>query len=139
VPGVAQAALQGGRHVARIIREDVAAAPSVKPPRSAFVYRDKGSMATVGKARAVVEIGNWKIAGFPAWFLWGAIHIFFLVGFRNRSKVFGKWFWNWLINARDARLILGASQVQILNASSEDLVDLEEPPRMSLPDDLPVA
>lgn len=139
VPGVAQAAMQGGRHVARLIREEVAAAASIKPPRAAFVYRDKGSMATVGKARAVVEIGNWKIAGFPAWFLWGAIHIFFLVGFRNRSKVFGKWFWNWLINARDARLILGVSQVQILNASSEDLVDLEEPARVSSPDDLPAA
>lgn len=127
IPGVAQAAIQGGRHVARIISQEVAATPN-QPPRAAFTYRDKGSMATIGKARAVVEIGNWKFAGFPAWFLWGAIHIFFLVGFRNRIKVFGKWFWNWLINARDARLILGVSEVQIVDVVGDELVDLDEPP-----------
>lgn len=127
VPGVAQAAIQGGRHVARIIAQAVAV-PTPQPPRPAFVYRDKGSMATIGKARAVAEIGTWKLAGFPAWFLWGAIHIFFLVGFRNRIKVFGKWFWNWLINARDARLILGVSEVQIVDLVGDELVDLDVPP-----------
>jgi NADH dehydrogenase len=81
-------------------------------------------MATIGKAHAVAEIGSWKFAGYFAWLLWGAIHIFFLVGFRNRLAVFSKWIWNWIINARDSRLILGEAKLQIDKIAGEDVVPL---------------
>jgi NADH dehydrogenase len=103
VPGVAQAAIQMGRHVGTTIAGEVSGrAPG---PRAPFAYRDRGSMAVIGKAQAVAELGRLRLAGFTAWLLWGVVHIFFLIGFRNRVQVFLSWFWNWLLNARDARLI----------------------------------
>jgi NADH dehydrogenase len=77
------------------------------------VYRDKGTMAIIGKAKAVARIGRWNIGGFLAWLLWGGIHILFLIGFRNRVLVLLSWFWGWLLNARDARLITGDSRLDI--------------------------
>jgi NADH dehydrogenase len=123
VPGVAQGALQMGGHVAKIIKAQLGAGrkETSRPP---FSYYDKGSMATIGKAHAVAEIGSWKFAGYFAWLLWGAIHIFFLVGFRNRLAVFSKWIWNWIINARDSRLILGEAKLQIDKIAGEDVVPL---------------
>jgi NADH dehydrogenase len=124
VPGVAQGALQAGSHVAKIIANEIS---GKKTNRSPFSYFDKGSMATIGKAHAVAEIGNWKFGGFLAWLLWGAIHIFFLVGFRNRFTVFSKWLWNWIINARDARLILGDSKLRIEQILGDELITIENP------------
>jgi NADH dehydrogenase len=123
VPGVAQGALQSGSHVAKIIANEISGKKAIRSP---FSYFDKGSMATIGKAHAVAEIGNWRFGGFFAWLLWGAIHIFFLVGFRNRFTVFSKWLWNWIINARDARLILGDSKLRIEQILGDELLTIED-------------
>jgi NADH:ubiquinone reductase (H+-translocating) len=117
VPGVAQGAMQGGDHVGRIIAAEVAAgsgdAPRPPPPRPPFVYRDKGNMATIGKNRAVAQIGKLHVTGLPAWVLWGCVHVMFLVGYRNRILVAMNWIWSWLLNSRDARLITGEARLDI--------------------------
>jgi NADH dehydrogenase len=102
VPGVAPAAIQEGKHVARNIERALGGQP-LRP----FHYRDKGSLATIGRAAAVAEIGRLHISGFPAWFAWLAIHIFFLIGFRNRLLVMLQWSWAYLTFQRGARLITG--------------------------------
>lgn len=112
VPGVAQGGIQMGHHVGRLIADEVHS-NSVPTDRKAFVYRDKGSMAVIGKAKAVTQIGRFECGGFLAWILWGVIHVTFLIGFRNRLQVMASWFWNWLFNARDARLITGDSHLNI--------------------------
>ena len=104
VPGVAQGGIQMGRYAGRTIAREVAGRAS---PRKPFVYRDKGTLAIIGKAKAVAVIGRIRTGGFLAWLLWGGVHIAFLIGFRNRLKVLASWFWSWLLNARDARMITG--------------------------------
>jgi NADH dehydrogenase len=106
VPGVAQGGIQMGRYAGRTIADEKTGR-STPTTRKAFIYRDKGSMAVIGKAKAIAQIGNFKSGGFFAWLLWGGVHIAFLIGFRNRVQVLLSWFWNWLLNARDARLITG--------------------------------
>ena len=106
VPGVAQGALQGGAHAAKIIAADVRS-PGVSG-RPAFVYRDKGNMATIGRASAVVATKRVAISGLFAWLMWWAVHIFFLVGFRNRFFVMLQWAWSWITFKRGARLITGS-------------------------------
>ena len=103
VPGVAQGALQGGTHVAKIIRAEVAG----RPARPAFRYRDKGNMATIGRASAVDATKRVAIHGLFAWLMWWAVHIMFLVGFKNRVLVMFEWAWSWLTFQRGARLITG--------------------------------
>ncbi|MFO1054416.1 MAG: NAD(P)/FAD-dependent oxidoreductase [Planctomycetota bacterium] len=102
VPGVAPAAIQGGRHAARCIRMDLA-----RRPRPPFAYRDKGSLATIGRARGVAHLGRLRFGGFAAWFAWMAVHVFFLIGFRNRVFVALSWAWSYLTFRRGARLITG--------------------------------
>ncbi len=86
VPGVAQAGIQMGRYAGRTIALELRTrGGAVK--RAPFVYKDKGAMAVIGKAKAVAEIGKLKFGGFPAWLVWGGIHIAFLIGFRNRVQV----------------------------------------------------
>jgi NADH dehydrogenase len=128
VPGVAQGGLQMGHYAgAHIARETSGRATSAD--RKPFVYRDKGSMAVIGKAKAVAQIGRLEVGGFVAWFLWGAIHIAFLIGFRNRVQVLLSWFWNWLLNARDARLITGDARLDVRVVRREEFVpsDPEDP------------
>lgn len=103
VPGVAQGALQGGKHVAKLIANEVAGKPS-RPP---FAYWDKGNMATIGRASAVVATKHFAHHGFLAWLLWWAVHIMFLVGFKNRLMAMWHWAWQWLSFKRGARLITG--------------------------------
>lgn len=103
VPGVAQGALQGGKHVARIIEGEVRGARS-RPP---FRYRDKGNMATIGRAEAVIATKRFARHGLFAWMLWWVVHIFFLVGFRNRVYMMFHWAWSWLTYKRGSRLITG--------------------------------
>jgi NADH dehydrogenase len=102
VPGVAPAAMQMGAHaainVARALRGE---------PLLPFRYRDKGSLATVGRRRAVAVIGALRLSGFVAWLAWLGIHIFFLIGFRNRLIVLFNWAWAYLTYDRGARLIVG--------------------------------
>jgi len=109
VPGVAQAGIQMGQFVGTTIANEVRArARGLEPsPRPSFVYRDKGQLAVIGKAKAVAQIGGFRCGGFFAWLVWGGVHIAFLIGFRNRLLVLFSWFWNWMLNARDARLITG--------------------------------
>ena len=112
VPGVAQGGIQMGRYAGRTIAREVQGRS--RPERRApFVYRDKGSLAVIGKAKAVAQIGRLQVGGFVAWLLWGAVHIAFLIGFRHRLQVLLSWFWNWMLNARDARLITGEARLDI--------------------------
>jgi NADH dehydrogenase len=120
VPGVAQAGIQMGEYAGRVIARTLEGVPPER--RIPFSYRDKGSMAVIGKARAVAQVGILKIGGFLAWLLWGAIHIAFLIGFRNRVQVMLSWFWNWLFNSRDARLITGNAKIEVMLPRSEDFV-----------------
>lgn len=119
VPGVAQGGVQMGRFAGQAIAERLSGRPAAVKPK-AFVYHDKGSMAVIGKAKAVAQIGRFECGGFLAWLLWGGIHIAFLIGFRNRLQVLISWFWNWLLNARDARLITGDAQLAIQIPRSTD-------------------
>ena len=106
VPGVSQGALQMGRYVAAIIREERTAGHSGGATRArGFHYRDFGSMATVGKSRAVVEIGPFRFGGLLAWFAWLALHITVLIGFRNRISVFVSWIYGYVFFRRGSRLI----------------------------------
>lgn len=102
VPGVAPAAMQQGRHAARAIRARLAGR-AVRP----FRYRHKGSLATIGRARAVADFSLVRFSGFPAWAAWLAIHIWFLIGVRNRLFVFASWTWSYLTFRRGARIITG--------------------------------
>ncbi len=105
VPGVAQPAMQMGDHVRKIIAADLAGRP-----RPAFRYFDKGDMATIGRMAAVADV-KWpftaRLSGFPAWFTWVTVHIFFLIGFRNRISVVTNWIWTYFTFNRGARLITG--------------------------------
>jgi NADH dehydrogenase len=112
VPGVAQAGIQSGRHAGRTIADE-AGQGSSPASRAPFVYRDKGALAVIGKAKAVAHIGRLRTGGFLAWVLWGGVHIAFLIGFRNRLQVLLSWFWSWLLDARDARLITGKVHLTI--------------------------
>jgi NADH dehydrogenase len=103
VPGVAPAAIQMGRHAARAIRRALAGEPA-RP----FRYIDKGSFATIGRGKAVGELpGGVRLSGFPAWLGWLAVHIFFLIGFRNRVLVLIQWAYSYVTFRRGARLITG--------------------------------
>jgi NADH dehydrogenase len=102
VPGVAPAANQMGRHAAANIRRALEGQPSV-----AFHYVDKGSLATIGRRAAVAVVGRFKLWGAPAWLAWLGIHIFFLIGFRNRIMVMFDWALAYFTYQRHARLLLG--------------------------------
>jgi NADH dehydrogenase len=102
LPGVAQVAIQQGRHLARILSADLAGQP--RPP---FRYRDKGSLAVIGRAEAVASFGRVGLSGFVAWLVWCFVHILFLIGFRNRAVVLFEWAWASLTDQRGARLITG--------------------------------
>ena len=101
VPGLAPAAKQGGVYVARVIRRRIEGRPSPKP----FRYRHAGSLATIGRQAAVADFHGLKVRGAVAWWLWGAAHILFLVGGRNRSAVLLNWVWAYLTYRRGSRLI----------------------------------
>ena len=102
VPGVAPAAIQQGQHTALNLERALEG-----QPLRAFRYRDKGSLATIGRAAAVADFGKLRLSGFLAWFAWLAIHIFFLIGFRNRFLVITQWAWAYVTYQRGARLITG--------------------------------
>jgi NADH dehydrogenase len=98
LPGVAPVAKQQGRYVAdRILGRT--AAP--------FRYRDYGNLATIGRSRAVADLGHLQLRGFPAWLMWSVAHVWFLIGFRSRLTVTLNWLWNYLTYQRSARLITG--------------------------------
>ncbi len=101
VPGIAPAAIQGGHHAAASIRRALRGLPAVP-----FSYRDRGSMATLGRKAAVAMIGRLRLSGLVAWLCWLFVHVFFLIGFRNRFVVMFEWAWSYFTYQRSARLIL---------------------------------
>ncbi|MEA3196057.1 MAG: hypothetical protein QOF32_109, partial [Gammaproteobacteria bacterium] len=103
VPGLAPAAKQGGAYVARQIRAKIEG----RAPPPAFVYRHLGSLATIGRKAAVADFGFIKLWGAPAWWLWGMVHIGFLIGVRNRMSTMVNWFWAYLTFRGGIRLITG--------------------------------
>lgn len=100
LPGVAQVAIQGGVHVGAAIRADVG-----RGSRPTFRYKDLGSMATIGRSKAIAWIGRFKLQGFFAWWVWLFVHLMALVGFRNRLVVLGQWAFSYLTWQRASRLI----------------------------------
>jgi NADH dehydrogenase len=106
LPGVAPVAMQQGEWVARTIARDLE-----HQPRRDFRYNDKGSLATIGRAAGVAQIGRWQLSGYFAWLAWLFIHIFFLIGFRNRVIVMIQWAWSYLTYERGARLITGSNEL----------------------------
>jgi NADH:ubiquinone reductase (H+-translocating) len=127
LPGMAPVAMQEGRYVASVITHRVAGKKNVRTRRSGetsapavapFHYFNKGNVATVGRSYGVVEIGRLRVAGFLAWVLWLAIHIFYLIGFRNRILVIFQWAWAYLTFQRGARLITFESEPAISEAKT---------------------
>jgi NADH dehydrogenase len=102
LPQVAQVAIQQGSHAAENVLNEMRGAPL-----SAFAYRDKGSMATIGRSRAVAVLGRVRLAGRLAWWLWLAVHLVMLIGFRNRLVVLVNWAWNYFTYDRGLRAIVG--------------------------------
>jgi NADH dehydrogenase len=105
LPGVAPVAMQQGRYVAEVIARRQAG-EGIEP----FRYHDRGSMATIGRAAAVAQIGRLKLSGFMAWLSWLFIHLMYLAEFDNRILVFLQWFWNYFTYRRGVRLILNVKQ-----------------------------
>ncbi len=119
LPGVAPVAILEGRFVAKLIRREIQqkaelagnSAPQAAATRRPFHYRDKGSLATIGRAAAVAQFGKIHISGFIAWLAWLFVHILFLIGFRNRVLVFIQWAWSYFTYERGARLITGGTNL----------------------------
>ncbi len=111
-PGVAPVAMQQGRYAAKVVRDRLRGRP-VKP----FRYRDKGNLATIGRARAVADIKGLRLSGVFAWFIWLTVHLFYLVGFQNRVLVFIRWSVSFATHGRGARLITGAPSDEVTRAS----------------------
>ncbi len=109
VPGLAPAAKQGGAYVARHIRARIAG-KTTPPP---FAYRHLGSLATIGRKAAVADFGFLRLWGAPAWWLWGFVHVGFLVGLRNRLSTMVNWFWTYLTFGGGIRLITGSDTLPV--------------------------
>jgi NADH dehydrogenase len=101
LPGLAPVAMQQGRFAARAIRNELRG-----KERGAFAYKDRGQMATIGRSRAICDTGRLQFGGFAAWLFWLCVHIYFLVGFKNRLFVVIQWAWSYLSYGRGARLIV---------------------------------
>lgn len=106
LPGVAPVAMQQGRYVAEVIRRRLKGDFSVRP----FHYVDKGNLATVGRSFAIADIKHLHLSGFIAWVTWLVVHIFYLIGFRNRVLVMIQWAWAYFTYQRGARLITGEQE-----------------------------
>jgi NADH:ubiquinone reductase (H+-translocating) len=120
VPGVAQGAIQMGQHAAKQIRRDLDA-----KPRQRFSYRDKGDLATIGRAAAVARLAGLHLSGFVAWVIWVFVHIAYLIGFRNRVLVLLQWAWAYLTYHRGIRLITGDAGFDLERAREADAFPLD--------------
>jgi NADH dehydrogenase len=114
LPGTAPVAMQQGRYLARTILRDLKG-----EPRRPFHFVDKGQMATIGRSRAIVEIGSLQMHGFIAWLAWIVVHIYYLTGFQNRILVVLQWAWSYLTFSRGARLIVGKEWRTKKNSQSD--------------------
>ncbi|MGH8284025.1 MAG: NAD(P)/FAD-dependent oxidoreductase [Gammaproteobacteria bacterium] len=108
VPGIAPPAKQEGAYVGRLLIRRLTG----RPPPLAFRYRNYGNLATIGRKSAIVDFGWMRLSGLPGWWTWGAAHIFFLIGFRNRVMVALSWLWAYLTSEYGARLITGSGREQ---------------------------
>ena len=124
VPGVAPAAMQEGKYAAKAILLGLQGQPS--PP---FHYVDKGSLATIGRAAAVADLNFVKLSGLPAWLAWLFIHLFFLIGFRNRFLVLLEWAWSYVTYDRGARLITGKPKRERAIRAEGPVRELQEGPK----------
>lgn len=126
VPGVAQAAIQGGRYAARVIQTEVEANHVGRrtPERQPFRYDDKGSLATIGRNKAVAQVVGLQLKGTLAWLLWAVVHVMFLISFRNRFAVMLQWAWSYLFFDRGARLITGPKKVRVKSSVMRELGQL---------------
>jgi NADH dehydrogenase len=120
LPGIAPVAMQEGRYVAKVIIEGNDA-----DLRESFKYFDKGTMATIGRARAVCIIGSLKFKGYLAWVLWGFIHILYLISFRNKFRVMAEWAWYYITFRRGIRLITG-HPFEVKKKDSKNLNPVED-------------
>jgi NADH:ubiquinone reductase (H+-translocating) len=114
LPGLAAVAKQQGEYVGDVVRRRLCDQPAIGP----FSYRDRGTLATIGRNSAVADLPWVGLTGTIAWLLWGAVHIFFLIGFRNRIAVFLNWVWAWLTYGRGARLITGDERTMAARSSN---------------------
>lgn len=114
-PGIASAAIQEGVHAAGNIEQLVR-----NQTTRSFAYKDKGTLATIGRAAAVAQFKRIRFSGFLAWIAWLSIHIFFLIGFRNRLWVLAGWAWSYVTFQRGARLITGRHRYRNLPTLSDD-------------------
>jgi NADH:ubiquinone reductase (H+-translocating) len=105
VPGLAPAAIQMGKFAARQIKRSIAG-----KPREEFHYLDKGTLATIGRSKAVADLGKLHFSGYFAWLAWLFIHLFFLIGFRNRLMVMAEWAWDYITYNHSARLITDTAE-----------------------------
>jgi NADH dehydrogenase len=105
VPGIAPAAKQMGRHVARVIEARLRGRGDAAPP---FAYQDWGNLATIGRMAAVVDLRGLRLSGLLAWWFWLGAHVFFLIGFRNRLVVLTNWAWAYWTYQRYARIVFDA-------------------------------
>jgi NADH dehydrogenase len=142
VPGIAPAAIQEGKHTAENIIGEMRGIARVP-----FHYRDKGSIATIGRAAAVADLGRLKFTGFFAWLTWLVVHIFFLIGFRNRLLVLIEWAWSYLTTERGALLITGLpseGEAEVLLCASTGVAQLGQSPtpapagQVNVPDPQPL-
>lgn len=105
VPGVSPAAMQMGKHVAKVLEAEICSGAKSMPARPAFKYWDKGTMATIGRSAAVAWMGRLKFSGLLAWLAWLFVHLIFLIGFRNRLAVLFQWTYSYFSYRRSARII----------------------------------
>jgi NADH dehydrogenase len=108
LPGVAPVAIQEGRYLAKILKKQIP-----KEQRPPFHYHDKGSLATIGKGKAIAWVGKLQLTGLLAWFMWCFVHIVYLIGFRNRLSVMLEWFIFYLTGQRGARLIYSSVETHL--------------------------
>jgi NADH dehydrogenase len=113
-PGIAPVAKQQGAFVARAIEARLAG----RIPPSQFIYRDRGLLATIGRKAAVIAYRKLRLRGWPAWWLWGAAHVYFLVSLRHRLLVVTQWLWSYAFFERGARLITGPGESGVISGGS---------------------
>jgi NADH dehydrogenase len=124
LPGVAQVAIQGGRHAARQIRRRL----SGEPDGQAFVYHDKGSMATISRFSAVASVGRLRLSGFTAWLMWLGVHLVYLIGFKNRLTTLLHWAVSFVGRGRSERTV---TQQQVFARQALDQLGDEFSPTLS--------
>jgi NADH dehydrogenase len=121
LPGVAPVARQQGRYAAKLIQQRLKG--NTLPP---FRYKDKGTLAVIGRNAAVADLGALKFGGFPAWLIWVFIHIFYLIEFDNRIMVMFQWAWNYFTRKRGARLITGQDPFPLVAQTPSDALPARE-------------